>query len=136
MATQPTPSQLRAEQNKLATDFEGPEKNHLRSAKEVTGYHIQATDGAIGHVEDFVVDDEIWALRYIIINTRNWLPGRFVLVSPRWTKAVDWAERKLWIDLSTDRVKNSPKYDHLVPLSRDYERALYDYYGRRGYWEE
>ena len=123
------------EQNKLATDFEGPEENHLRSIKEVTGYHIQASDGEIGHVEDFVVDDKIWALRYIVVDTRNWLPSRKVLVSPQWAATVDWAEQKLWVDLSTDNIKNSPEYDPAAPINRGYERTLYDYYGRPVYWE-
>jgi hypothetical protein len=70
------------QQDRLTTDFEGPEKSHLRSVKEVIGYHIQATDGDIGHVEDFVVDDEVWALRYVVVDTRNWLPGRKVLWYP------------------------------------------------------
>ncbi|MGD8714410.1 MAG: PRC-barrel domain-containing protein [Desulfobacterales bacterium] len=131
----PGPALLRAEQNKLATDFEGPEENHLRSIKEVTGYHIQASDDEIGHVEDFVVDDETWTLRYIAVDTRNWLPGRKVLVSPQWATQVDWAERKLWIDLTTDNIKNSPEYDPTAPINRGYERTLYNYYGRPVYWE-
>jgi len=100
----------------------------------VTGYHIQAGDGEIGHVEDFIVDDEAWSLRYIVVDTRNWLPGRKVLVSPQWAETVDWAEEKLWLDLSTDSIKNSPEYDPLAPINREYERRLYDYYGRPVYW--
>ena len=56
---------------------------HLRSAREVTGYHIQAVDGGIGHVQDFIVDDEDWGIRYMLVDTRNWLPGESVLVSPQ-----------------------------------------------------
>jgi hypothetical protein len=108
----------------------------LRNINEIFNYVLLAKDGEIGRCRDFLYDDEKWTLRYIIVNTRNWLPGRSVLVSPQWTTAVDWAERKLWVDLSTDSVKNSPEYDHLVPLGRDYERALHDYYGRHGYWQE
>jgi len=50
----------------------------------ITGYHIHATDGEIGHVEDFMVDDEIWAIRFLVVATRNWLPGKKVILSPRW----------------------------------------------------
>jgi hypothetical protein len=130
----PSPSLLRAQQGKLATDFEGPEENGLRSIKEVTGYHIQASDGEIGHVEDFIVDDEVWSLRYIVVDTRNWLPGRKVLVSPQWAETIDWAQEKLGVDLSTDSIKNSPEYDPLAPINREYESKLYDYYGRPVYW--
>jgi hypothetical protein len=58
--------------------------SHLRSTDEVTGYHIEAEDGAIGHVKDFLVDDETWAIRYLEVDTQNWWPGKKVLVSPQW----------------------------------------------------
>ena len=50
----------------------------------MTGYHIEATDGGIGHVKDFIIDDETWAIRYLEVDTRNWWPGKKVLVSPQW----------------------------------------------------
>ena len=131
----PNPALLRGEHDKLATDFEGPEENHLRSVKEVTGYHIQAIDDEIGHVEDFVVDDEVWALRYVVVDTRKWLLGRKVLVSPQWTTAVDWAEEKLRVDLKSDTIKNSPEYEPLAPIDREYESVLHDYYGQPFYWK-
>ncbi len=131
----PTPALLRVRQDQLATDFEGPEENHLRSVKESTGYHIQATDGQIGHVEEFVVEDDTWTLRYVVVDTRNWLPGRKVLVSPQWVREVDWADRKFRVDLTTATIKNSPEYDSLSPISRDYERALHDHYRLPAYWE-
>jgi hypothetical protein len=133
---QPSPSQLRAEQDKLAADFKEPEENHLRSIKEVTGYHIQAIDGEIGHVDDFAADDKTWDLRYVLVNTRNWLARQRVLISPQWITSVDWAQEKLWVDLTVDKVENSPKYDIEEPINRDYECALHDYYCRRGYWQE
>jgi hypothetical protein len=55
---------------------------HLRSTEAVTGYGIEAADGEIGHVEGFVLDDESWAIRYMEVATRNWWPGKKVLVSP------------------------------------------------------
>jgi hypothetical protein len=134
--TQPTSSMLQAEAEQLATKFESLEEKHLRSVKEVTGYHIQATDSQIGHVEDFMIDDEKWALRYVVVNTRNWLPGRMVLVSPQWIATANWGEKKLRVDLSTDSVKESPAYDSLEKIDRDYECALHEHYGRHGYWED
>jgi len=56
---------------------------HLRSMKEVTGYNIQALDDSVGHVEDFIIDDDTKAIRYLIVDTRNWWPGKKVLVSPQ-----------------------------------------------------
>jgi hypothetical protein len=109
--------------------------HNLRSAHEVKGYHIQATDGEIGHVEDFIIDDETWTVRYIVVDTRNWLPGKKVLVSPTWSTEVEWANRRVHVDLTKDLVKNSPKYDPAAPVNPEYETRLYDYYGRPKYWE-
>jgi hypothetical protein len=107
---------------------------HLRSTREVIGYHIQARDGEIGHVEDLIVEDEIWFIRYLVIDTRNWLPGRKVLVAPAWAEQVNWVERRVYLDLSRETVKNSPEFDPSMPVNREYEVRLYDYYGRPKYW--
>ena len=107
----------------------------LRSAIEVSGYHIRATDDEIGHVQDFILDDETWTIRYMVVDTRNWLPGRKVLVAPVWINSVDWAENRVNIDLATEVVKNSPEYDPSAPVNHEYEVRLYDFYGRPKYWE-
>lgn len=109
--------------------------SHLRSVHEVTGYHVHATDGEIGHVEEFVADDVNWFIRYMVVDTRNWLPGRKVLVSPDWIGKVSWADKKVYIDLPRDLVKNGPEYDPSAPVNRQYEERLYDYYGRPKYWK-
>ena len=70
---------------------------HLRSSHEVTGYHLQALDGEIGHIEDFVIDDETWTIRYLIVGTKNWWPGKKVLVAPHWIERVSWSESKVFI---------------------------------------
>lgn len=107
---------------------------HLRSTNEISGYHIKAADGEIGHIEDFVVDDEIWWIRYMIVDTRNWLPGRKVLVAPSWFDRVSWGERKVECSLTRDEIKNSPQFDPAAPVNREYEERLYDFYGRPRYW--
>jgi len=106
---------------------------HLRSAKEVRGYDIQGSDKAIGHLEDFIVDDENWALRYLVVDTRNWWFGKKVLVAPQWASSVSWNERKVYVDVSRDFVKNSPEWN-TVSIDREYETRLHDYHGRAGYW--
>lgn len=103
---------------------------HLRSTREVIGYHIQATDGEIGHVEDLIVDDEHWTLHYLVVNTRNWLPGRKVLVAPAWAQKVNWAEKQIYVDLTQEAIRNSPEFDPRAPVNQAYEIRLYDYYGR------
>ena len=107
---------------------------HLRSTKEVMGYHIHAKDDQIGHVEDFLVDDANWKIRYIIVDTRNWWPGKKVLVSPDWIKDISWADSEVAVDVVREKVKNSPEFDPAISLNRDYETRLYDYYGWPKYW--
>ncbi|MGO9118267.1 MAG: PRC-barrel domain-containing protein [Desulfomonilaceae bacterium] len=103
---------------------------HLRSTRQVTGYHIHATGGEIGHVEDFIVDDETWAIRFLAVDTRNWLPGKKVLLSPQRIKRVEWADSSVYFDLTRESIKNSPEFDPSECGNRDYEAYLYDDYGR------
>jgi hypothetical protein len=107
----------------------------LRSAREVTGYYIAARDGDIGHVEDFLVDGRAWALRYIVVDTRNWWPGRKVVISPEWITRVSWPDSKVHVDLTQAAIKAAPEYDPTRPFERDYERRLFEHHGRRKYWE-
>jgi hypothetical protein len=130
----PYHQQLHLEEQEKRAGGAKPEKSHLRSAKEVRGYHIQAIDGEIGRVDDLIAEEEGWVLRYIVVNTRPWLPGGQVLVAPDWVKEVDWNEQKVSVDLTKEAVKNSPKYDPSEPVNREYEVRLYDYYGRPQYW--
>lgn len=104
---------------------------NLRSANEVDGYHIEAVDGAIGHVDDFIFDDESWSLRYFIVDTRDWLPGRHVLISTDWVERVSWGERKAYVALTRDEVRNSPEYD-AKSFTEAAEDALHKHYGRLG----
>ena len=107
---------------------------HLRSTHAVSSYHIAALDGDIGHVEDFIVDDETWTIRYLIVNTGNWWPGKRVLVSPLWIENVSWPESKVFINLSRQTIKESPEYTDESLVSRDYEIGLHTHYNRKGYW--
>ena len=108
--------------------------SHLRSSDEVTGYHIEATDGELGHVDGFVVDDEAWAIRYIEAATRNWLPGKKVLFSPSWIERVSWKDSKVYVGLSREAIKGAPEYIESTPITREYENQLYFHYGRPPYW--
>ena len=107
---------------------------HLRSTYAVRGHHIQALDGEIGHVEDFIIDDETWAIRYFVVDTHNWWPGKKVLVSPQWIERVSWDERKVFVNLSRQTIKESPEYTEESLLTRDYETELYRHYNRQRYW--
>ncbi len=103
---------------------------HLRSTKHVTGYHIHASDGEIGHVEDFIIDGESWMIRFLVVDTRNWLPGKKILLSPHWINRVEWADTSVHFDLTRESIKNSPEFDPLKTGYREYEAYLCDHYGR------
>jgi len=122
------------EQWKDSTQGEKAWDHHLRSTHHVSGYHIQAADGEIGHVEDFIIDDETWAIRYLIIDTRNWWPGKKVLVSPQWIERVSWSESTVFVNQSRETIKQSPEYTEESLLTRDYETGLHRHYKRQGYW--
>jgi hypothetical protein len=109
---------------------------HLRSAQAVTGYHLQATDGDIGHVEDFLVDDQSWTIRYMLVDTTNWWAGKKVLVAPAWIKQVDWAQSKVHVTVTRAQIQTSPEYDPAREVDRAYETQLHDHYGVPRYWRE
>jgi hypothetical protein len=108
----------------------------LRSVKEVRGYHIQGSDDAIGFVADFIVDDETWAIRYLVVDTSHWWWGHKVLLAPHWATHVSWGQRKVFVHLSREAIKNSPPWDPAAVIPREYEARLHHHYGRPGYWRE
>jgi hypothetical protein len=110
--------------------------SHLRSTKAVIGYHLDATDGDIGHVDHFMIDDESWAIRYLAVATQNWWPGKKVLLSPEWVERVSWAESKVFVAVTRGAIKTCPEYVETVPITREYENKLYFHYGRPPYWIE
>ena len=112
------------------------EDSHLRSTEEVAGYDIQAKDDSIGHVQDFIFDEESWTIRYLVVDTVNWWPGgRKVLVATRWIDRIDWTQRKVFTSLTRNAVKNSPVFDESALLDRQYEEQLHEAHERGGYWE-
>ena len=108
--------------------------HHLRSTHDVSGHDIQAKDGDIGHVDDFIIDDKTWAIRYLIIDIRDLWPGKKVLVSPRWIKRVSWSELKVFVNLTREAINQSPEYTEDSLLTRDYETRLHRHYNSMGYW--
>lgn len=107
----------------------------MRSTAEVSSYRIQARDGEIGHVENFLIDDETWSIRYLVVDTRNWWPGKKVLVSPEWIEEVRWGEAKVFLHLSRSAVKDGPEYIEGMAVTQDYETQLHRHYRLEGYWK-
>jgi len=108
--------------------------SHLRSTSGVSGYDIQAIDGEIGHVIGFVVDDVTWAIRYIEIGTRNWWPGKKVLLAPAWIQRISWMSSKFYVSLSREAIQTAPAYVDGTPVTREYEQMLFQHYERVPYW--
>ena len=91
---------------------------HLRSSQQVKGYHIHASDGNIGHVDDFILDDQTWRISYLLVNTHNWIGGKKVLVAVRHIKEVNWENSKVVVDITVNDIKNSTavdKWDYIIP---------------------
>jgi hypothetical protein len=110
--------------------------SHLRSTKEVTGYRIFATDEHFGHIDDFIVDEETWKIRYLVVATGDWWPGKKVLMPPDWIVQVSWLDRSAMVDVSRDQIRNAPEWDSSQPIDQAFEEQLYKYYVRQSPWEQ
>lgn len=106
---------------------------HLRSITAVTGYHVHATDGVIGHVENFMAETADWSIRYLVIDTKNWWPGAHVLLTPYAVKEISWSMKQILTNVDRDHVKSSPPWNPLAPAFDVYEKRLHGYYGWGGY---
>ena len=114
----------------IAEERRSKEDSHLRSMHEVRGYELAARDGSIGEVEDFLVDDADWRIRFLVVDTRKWLPGRKVVVAPQWIKSVRWEHRDVAVDLSRDDIEQSPPYDPRKGISNTDVDLLHRHYRR------
>ena len=106
---------------------------HLRSTAAVTGYHIHASDRQIGHVENLLIDDVTWGIRYLIIDTKNWWPGKHVLMSPYAVPEISWSKHQVRLDVSRELVKSSPPWSPLDLIDQAYEERLHRHYDWPGY---
>jgi uncharacterized protein YrrD len=127
------------DRNEVDHSFAEERKRHwdpsLRSTTAVAGYHIQACDGELGHVKDFIIDDQTWEIRYLVVDTGNWLGGKQVLISPYWIESISWRRSWVFTSLSQQEVRTAPEYSEQSLLDRTYEASLYDHYGRDKYWD-
>lgn len=103
---------------------------NLRSAREVRGYSATATDGEVGTIDDFLIDDRSWSIAYLVIDTGSWLSSRPVLVRPDWLRHIDWAGGHVTIDLDRERIRTSPPYDRSMTVDEAHEHRLAEHYAR------
>lgn len=121
----------------IAADLATQHRNddpHLRSCTSVAGYHIKAQDGEIGHVQGFIVDEQSWQLRYLVVDTSNWWMGHQVLVAPPWIQEVSWADKVVAVSMTRNAIQNAPEWDSSLPPDRNHEVEIYKHYDRTGYW--
>lgn len=119
-----------------ATPEKPPANPNLRSAHEVMGYRVHASDGDLGNVKDFIADDAEWTIRYLIVDLSAWMPTKKVLISPHWLSGIDFASGKVTVNMAQQPIMNCPEFHPSSPVNREYEERLYDYYGRPIYWAE
>jgi uncharacterized protein YrrD len=132
----PTSTYVREQRDAAAarSELHKHDDPHLRSCKSVTGYHIKAQDGEIGHVQGWLVDEESWAIRYLVVDTSNWWIGHKVLISPQWISEVSWADSIVAVKMTQQAVKEAPTWDPSMPPDREQEIDIYKHYDRTGYW--
>jgi uncharacterized protein YrrD len=93
---------------------------NLRSTKVVTGYHVESLDGEIGHIADFVIDDSDWTIRHWVVATRNWWPGKKVLLLPTQIQSINWDSSIVTVSLFRSQVQNAPELtDPLEQVPQD-----------------
>lgn len=115
------------------------EDSHLRSVNEMAGFHgylVQGLDRAFGHIEQFIFEEPSWAIRYLVADTRNWWPGKHVLLAPQWISWISWTEERVYVDFDRETIERAPAYDASAELTRDYEQRLFAHYNRQPYWEK
>lgn len=125
----PRPPDVRTDT--IEADLHRDDDPHLRSVREVRGYRLGAEDGAMGEVEDVLVEEGRWRVRYLVVDTRRWLPGRTVIIAPDWIRSIGWANREVAVALTRDEVKNSPPFDASTPVSEAYTDRLLSHYRPR-----
>lgn len=111
-------------------EVENSAEPNLRSVNEIKGYNLHALDAEIGDVKDFIINDTNWTISFLVADTGNWLPGKKVIIAPKWVKDFDWANTAAVIDLTEEQIKNSPEYDADTAIPDSYFEDIYKYYGK------
>jgi uncharacterized protein YrrD len=120
----PSPSEARLAVHEPIPAEPGVDDEHLRSTQTVAGYHLQASDGEIGHIDDYLVDDQTWTIRYLLVDTSNWIGGRAVLVPLERVSRVDWRKQLVNVQLTREEVENSREYDPAADIAGVYRIEL------------
>jgi hypothetical protein len=122
-----------AERRAADVETGGEGDPHLQSAASVKGYHVHASDGELGHVENLLADDANWDIRYLVIATRSWWPGKVVQLATYAVTGVDWHDRQVRLNVTRDQVKSAPAWDPLAMANEVSEQQLHRHFGWPGY---
>ena len=109
---------------------------HLRSWDKIKGYLVNGSDGEIGHIQDLLIDEQTFAVRYIVVRANYWWIGHDFLVAPQWFNDMKWSDSSVKVNHTREEVKGAPIYDSLVKIDRDSEIAMHKHYERQGYWSK
>jgi sporulation protein YlmC with PRC-barrel domain len=128
------PTELASSQHEEKVGREFDEENTLRSFSEISGYSIEASDGNIGHVENFVICDQTWKVRYLVVDTKNWWVGKHVLTAPQWISYISWPEKIMRVDLNKAQIENGPEYNPDQVVTKEFEDEIFTKYDKPKYW--
>jgi len=132
----PTGPELSTAAEGLRAREQSQHEPNLRSAGEVRGCDIAAGDGEMGHLKDLLLDERSWVIRWLVFDTRNWWPGKLVLLSPKWIERTSWDESQVVVDLPREQIRAAPEYDRNLPVDRELECRVAAHYRRPGDWQE
>ena len=114
----PPPPFIPTSQESLVRHFQNGDDPHLRSTQAFSGYHIQTSDGAIGHVTDFIMDDKSWEIRYLLVETGHWYHGKEIVISPAQIDSISYVKSSVFVNVTKEAIKETPEY-HVPPLGND-----------------
>ena len=98
------------------------------ASKRLPGNHIYANDGVIGHIQDFLIEDADWRIKYLVVDTKNWWPGKTVLISSRSVQEIDWTDNQVNLNVDRQKVKDDPRLESSMTVNRAYEEKHCAYY--------
>ncbi|MFW5814285.1 MAG: hypothetical protein ACOCWX_02455 [Spirochaetota bacterium] len=113
----------------------GEDEYHLRSTREVEGYKVHTSDGEVGTVAGFLIEDTTWAVRYLRIETKDEIGDGSLYVSPHWVDEISWIERKLSLGINNERLSRVPTVGVQGTPTRDEEEKLHEFFGQPKYWK-
>lgn len=131
-----TPQLMAAGASSHPSQEGGVDNANLRKVGDVVGCRIEGTDDELGKVEDFIVDDSTWAVRYVVVDTGNWWSGKSVILASHWIERIEEKQGQVFVNMTRETIRNSPEWKPDQPVNREYEARLFDYYGRPTYWTD